>query len=458
MQTAAANGKQTSAAAIGSLVLCGAFAALVAFRVLLAFGIVYTPPRHNPLPAAFLCIAGSLLAACALTWILRPVVAPGSGIRGLILRAAIAWVWIPPVLLLLLRGSSVAVWLAAAIAAVLALSMRGILPAAAHAEPVHPDTELFAAALHSEPRSFLGLALAVCLYAALFAFNVRFLALASILLAGISFSLAWQLVSAATRLQSKKSRPALRLLASAVFAILSMAVILLPGIRPSAGTQAGLHGSPERPRSAAARRTQASGIGSAYGGIILWPIPLKKQIVPPLLSKTTSPDRRLARPLVIPFNGPYWYYEARAHGLGANPHIAHGDPIAVNIRTNDWLPLVMEARQNLATPIGLSACRAIRVAIRNGDHRPGGIALGLLLTDSGAQGQPSIYLGAQPILSSRTPLPVLAASADESLTFDIPPSGKLRHFDAITVLFFPDTERSTLGSRIAVQEFELSPR
>jgi hypothetical protein len=74
-------------------------------------------------------------------------------------------------------------------------------------------------------------------------------------------------------------------------------------------------------------------------------------------------------------------------------------------------------------------------------------------------GKPSLYLGTKPIVSTEPghfafkPRPVT-----EELTFAIPAYGGLKKFDDITVLFFPDEERLTLGARIGIDQFELMPK
>ncbi len=86
--------------------------------------------------------------------------------------------------------------------------------------------------------------------------------------------------------------------------------------------------------------------------------------------------------MVIPFDGSYWYFQAPQHGPGLHPHLAHGDPVAMNIYSTGWVPLAMQAHQTLAQPIPLHGGEGFELTVRNGDNRPGRIDVGVLLTDS----------------------------------------------------------------------------
>jgi hypothetical protein len=93
--------------------------------------------------------------------------------------------------------------------------------------------------------------------------------------------------------------------------------------------------------------------------------------------------------------GCFWYFRPRGQGPGSRTHVAHGNPLTLDIRSSDFVPLVMEAHHDLGTAIPLACCREIQVTIENNDNMPGGIALGMLLTDSTSLGKPTLYLGQQ---------------------------------------------------------------
>ena len=66
------------------------------------------------------------------------------------------------------------------------------------------------------------------------------------------------------------------------------------------------------------------------------------------------------------------------------------------------MPLVMEAHQKLLSEVELDCCRAIEMDVRNGDNHPGGIVMGVVLTDSRAKGRPSLALGGQILPTSES--------------------------------------------------------
>jgi hypothetical protein len=163
--------------------------------------------------------------------------------------------------------------------------------------------------------------------------------------------------------------------------------------------------------------------------------------------------------LKIPFNGVYWYFKAPDTRPELDAHIQHGSPTKLDVRSTDWLPILMEARQNLATPIDLNCCSQIRVAIQNADNRPRKIALAVILTNTTLPGKPSVFLGQSPVVSSRAiQFSINRPPVSEVLNFRIPEHPKVRQFNEITVLFQPDPERALAGAKIAIQEFALVPR
>jgi hypothetical protein len=119
----------------------------------------------------------------------------------------------------------------------------------------------------------------------------------------------------------------------------------------------------------------------------------------------------------------------------------------------------MEAHQSLGTPIPLARCREIQVEVLNRDNHPGTVNLGVLITDTSGTGKPQVYLGQQPLQSTEPgQFRVKTDPVLETLHFSIPSPAKLRKFDQITVLFFPDTGNDTLGPKLAIQQFELIAR
>lgn len=211
-------------------------------------------------------------------------------------------------------------------------------------------------------------------------------------------------------------------------------------------------------RSHARNRTSASQRDLSWEGVILWPtLPRKANLPPPPRPHLQSTSAgRMTKPLIIPFSGAYWFFKAPAEAPGARAHVAHESPTGVIIRSSDWHRLMMEAHQELGAPIELSCCRAIELAIRNGDSRPGRIDIAMKLIDSSTK--QSENLGSRLVLSSMMPnLSMDRPAVDEVLHYRIPASPHIRQFDQIQIVFEPSQERSFGGVQIAIQEFRLLP-
>ena len=200
-------------------------------------------------------------------------------------------------------------------------------------------------------------------------------------------------------------------------------------------------------------------IGSHYSGVILT-LPAKphSRIEPPAASDKTGFSIALSKPVIIPFDGVYWYFKLPDTRPATDAHIQQGDPIKANVRSTDFHALAMEAHQTLLNPISGDCCHAMRIDLLNGDDRPGPIRIELLLRDaSGKPGSP-LLLGSIAIPSSqlqhialnRPPVP-------ESLRFQMPAKAHGRRFDEIIVVIKPSSDRALAGSKIAIQNFALVP-
>jgi len=187
---------------------------------------------------------------------------------------------------------------------------------------------------------------------------------------------------------------------------------------------------------------------SGYESIILWTLPEKKQSAAPVPSSLSPLAARATRPLVIRFDGAYWYFQPPGERPGPSAHQAQGNPIGVNIEANNFITLAMEAVQNLGAPVRLARCREVLVTIQNRDNLRGPVALEVVLTDSFAPGKPSLSLRSRPVLASQPEhFTIQAAPVDEVLRFPISENTKIRKFDQITVRFLPDVEHFQVGPR-----------
>ncbi|HEY6412274.1 MAG TPA: hypothetical protein VIX42_01220 [Edaphobacter sp.] len=198
---------------------------------------------------------------------------------------------------------------------------------------------------------------------------------------------------------------------------------------------------------------------SDYSGVILT-LPAKPhpRIEPPTLSDQTNFSTALPKPVIIPFDGAYWYFKQPDTRPKADARIQQGDPIKANVRSTDHRRLAMEAHQTLFTPISGDCCHAMRIDLLNGDDRPGVIRIELLLRDTSGKTSSSLLLGSIPIPSSQLQhIPINRPPVPESLRFKMPATAHGRRFDEITVIIEPSSDRALGGSKIAIQNFVLLP-
>ncbi len=441
------------------------------------------PESHFPSVAAVLVRAGVYVSLGALAgvagawfyWKRSSAVyrlLPAVSFRLFALICAASWIWVPAAVLLQQQDSPAAAGIAALGAVILAIGLRKTIPApAGSASSSFPldgafdsfaSQELFAATLAVPERRFQGYVVAVCIYTAAWSLRDRSTATASALLAVAAFVFAWEFILPPARRFAywENRRAALRLVRIAVPAILVTAWALLDGVahRNQLAAGAGIAGDNDRTKHVANVPTPASAL-AGYESIILWPYLEKKQIVPPVRVRSPLFGPGTWHPLVIRFDGPYLYFQP-GHRPESDGHQAHGSPLSVKIESANSRPLIIEAHQTLSTPIPLARCREIDVEIRNRDNEPGAIALAVLLKDSSApRKSSSLYLGQRPIESTQPDrFAVKTSPVYETLRFEVPTHADIRKFDEITVMVLPDPERSFVGPKIAIEQFQIDPR
>ncbi len=403
--------------------------------------------------ACGLCIAESFLAK-------RPALPP----RRLVAGAAATWVLIPPILLCWLRGSGWAAAMSAAAGAAMAMCLwrTASRPTADPFDEsdVTDEGPTFAVLPAPDSGRSQALVIAVCVELAIVLSNRGAVFVATALTAIAGYLLVWKrLVSLNAKTQDNAARPAARASLAFVLSLLILVPLLLARF-------VRMEGSAETTAQAAARSEADAEKGDAsnpsqdaYRGIILFTVQEKKKELPPLPMQRDLLRTGIAKPLVIPFDGSYWYFQASRQGPGLHPHLAHGDPVAANIYSTGWVPLAMQAHQTLAEAVDLRSCGAMQVTVRNGDNRRGQVEMGMLLTDSTLPGKPSMYLGTEPLVSTQPNHFALKINpVNEEVKFAIPERRTIRKFDDITVFFFPVEQRATLGARVGIQQFELMPR
>jgi hypothetical protein len=302
--------------------------------------------------------------------------------------------------------------------------------------------------------------LAICAQSALILAIADRPLLASILLSICLSLLVWQWSALDTSAIKQFAGPRQSILLC-VFAVCFTVLALIPWI---AGKSYASDKSPRKPALITHESRESAVPGSDYVGVILWPPPIKKtEIVPPRPHSTSFAIGKPSQPIVIPFDGQYWYFKAPSKRPGPRAHVAHGKAMYANVRSTNSAPLLMEAYQNLGTSIDLECCSEIDVAITNADVRPGTIALAIRLGDSDSTGNSSLDLGERPIVSSKaTQIPMNRPPVDEVLRFPIPlliaTPTTIQRFDEITIVFLSSGVRARVGAKVSIQSFTLIPR
>ncbi len=389
------------------------------------------------------------------------------------LSNAAGWVWVPSVVILSSQDSLASPMLAVLGSVMLALGLRKLIPAVPGPARPHwsaadwPQGELFAATLRTQPRELHGYFVAVCIYLAAYDLQDRWTLWAAGLLALCGFITAWKLSRQTEPMQENKKnveRVAVRLALVAVAAVFITMIALMLGVasRNHAGAADTLAKGDSASSGDAATKKQAkpTAIGaSGYESIILWPVPEKKQIIPPIAAQSNLLAPGTTKPLVIRFDAPYWYFQPPDKRPGPRAYQPHGTPLVADIQSRNFIPLVMEAHQNLGTPIPIARCGEIQLTILNRDNRRGILNVAMLLRNSAAPSKSALYLGEQPIATSEPAnFAIKASPVSETLRFAVPAVTGIQKFDEIIVMFLPDDANFEIGPKLAIQDFELFPR
>jgi hypothetical protein len=391
-------------------------------------------------------------------------VKPSFGLAFLSKTIAVGWIFFPCIFLFYRRQSP---WMFPALAlATIAVtfSLRRLFPATTPDEgklPYWHNADL--PSLYGLPiadfRPIRAFFLAICAQSALILAIADRPAFAGTMLSIFLSVLVWRWSALDTSAIKQFAGPRQSILLCA-FAICFTVLALIPLI---AGKSYGSNQVLHKPALITNESRESDVPGSDYVGIILWPPPIKKtEIIPPRPHTASFEIGRPSQPVVIPFDGQYWYFKAPSKRPGQHAHVAHGKAMYVNVRSTNSAPLLMEAYQNLGTAIDLGCCSEIDVAITNADIRAGTIALGIRLGDSDSLGDPSLDLGQRTIESSKAAQIALNRTpVDEVLRFPIPrpiATTAIHRFDEITIVFLSSQERARVGAKVSIQSFTLVPR
>src|SRR5215472_857023 len=259
--------------------------------------------------------------------------------------------------------------------------------------------------------------------------------------------------------------------AAAVLAVLFTIVALLPFVRMKGGIGRSqrhsweifaTHNGSYKPARIPVREEARPERGPGSYGILLWP---EHETYTKLIAPTPAAETgrynfsRNSSPLVIPFNGVYWFFQAPDRQPPENSRHAKASPDKVVIRSTDRRPLSIEAHDHLGNLIDLSCCSQVQIAIRNQDRYPDSVSLELVLIDTSLRLKPSESLGRM-MVKSTLPWSLYKErpAASETLNFPIPSRPPLRQFDEVKIVFRLDASRADTAARIAIDHLVLVPR
>lgn len=200
----------------------------------------------------------------------------------------------------------------------------------------------------------------------------------------------------------------------------------------------------------------------ANSGVILWPKEqaYTKLVAPaPAMGNGLLKSSRSTKPLMIPFNGVYWFYKVPDLQPPSTSRQAQGSPELLDIHSTDRRPLSMEAHEHFGSLIDLDCCSRIQMAIRNADLYSETVSLELILVNSSLPGKPSQSLGTIMVKSTRSwKLYERPSPTGETLNFPIPTTHPLHRFDEVMIVFRLAAFRADDGAKIAIDHFVLVPR
>lgn len=421
--------------------------------------LAFKPPDTHTLSlkTRLLSAALYLLIACLVgalgTWIVLGRRSRGQfpalarcGVRG--------WVFVPAIVLFLRHQSAWAPLLAVLSAALMAAYLgrfTDAIPRRYADGAGHGERAIFTGQVRVEPTSWVSFVVSLCFYgAAVSAVDGR-LVYVTVLLAAGAFLLVGTRARNEGKEDEKRSYP--YLLVTAAF---YCAFVALSASAGSSGFAARMRAfnaweqSLAKPRPPKQEAVEEGPYGG-YRGVVLWPVAKKEKIIPAAPVRMDPSSHNIARPWVIPFYGPYWYFKSPNRSPGPRAHTTQGDPLKVNVRSTDRAPLMMEAHQNLPDPIEMGCCREIQVVFRN-DVALGALEVSVSLSDSRLGRPQSLgvkHVAEQPAGEGST--------VEETLSFPFPKGGNLERFDRITVIFLPDASHLTAGRRVAVERFVMIP-
>jgi threonine/homoserine/homoserine lactone efflux protein len=305
------------------------------------------------------------------------------------------------------------------------------------------------------------LVVAVMAEAATVAMLLKRYQLASVLVGSCAALLVWYGSKALLNGEEQDQVPSSRARLSVMMAFVFTAVVLMPYLRSFkwAGIGDSIFGrTMTMGRLAQPSVEQPTASNDGYSGIILLPMTdPRKKIIAPRSRDASNAGFRRREPMVIPFDGAYWYFKAPDKRPRPTARVVRGSSTKATIRSSDRYPLLMEAHQRLGTRVDLNCCSSVEIALQNADRHPGPIALELWLVDSALPRVMGRYVGTVTIPSSEGEGVSSERPVEEKLEFPIAVGGKGGEFDEITVVVRLAAVRARAGAQIAIRQFVLQP-
>lgn len=371
----------------------------------------------------------------------------GVDVGSIVRRTTASAIWFGPLTFFIGRST---IWTAVA----------GVALAASLTRLLRDFRRLFGqASSRRTPRLYSAIGIALCGETAIIAGHAGKFAMASILFGIAATVLTWRLYADSASEATSRS-----------WISLAVATLLLTGgLSPYLevvwhwGAGSPSFGSAEPARFA--RHSPGGGAslagGGIYAGVILWPKrPERARLVsPPRPLSQTSFAVSPQKPVRIPFDGAYWFFQAPDKAPPPDSFVIRDDVATRWVRSANHEPLTMEAQQSFGRLIDMSCCSRIQITVANADRYPGTVSMELILSNTSVKGRPSQSLGAAEVNSIPRRGPRgRGVPVEETLTFSIPATAAITQFDAAAIRFHLDAPRTDVGAQIAILGFVLVPR
>lgn len=172
----------------------------------------------------------------------------------------------------------------------------------------------------------------------------------------------------------------------------------------------------------------------------------------------TRTKQTLSSVASILFSGEYWFFHWPLRRPPASALMERGDPTSMNVTSEDFRTMVMQARQSIGRSIDVHCCHWIDVVVNGDDQEPETVVMELILMNSSAPQHNSQTLGAETLAS---PLRISASppskTKNASFRFAMPSHPAIRSFDELVVWFHLEAPRSRRSATVAIERFDLIP-